>query len=165
MNHKINHRCIQRLLILCCVNSDIINLENGSILQFFPYAEAFSPSGTVVTPDAVDVASVWGACSLAQAKDGNLWKRAARTNDLPDTINNRIIYSICFCENGSPNGEDRCYLLAIKDACIINDQSVPQAVKFPSGGDIVNIMRKSEKARLMTNKLLGVRSDLVEQKM
>ncbi|KAL2730825.1 hypothetical protein V1478_005238 [Vespula squamosa] len=44
-------------------------------------------------------------------------------------------------------------------------QSVPQAVKFPSGGDMVNIMRKSEKARLITNKLLGVRSDLVEQKM
>ncbi|KAL2730823.1 hypothetical protein V1478_005236 [Vespula squamosa] len=56
---SINQLCIQKLLILCCVHSDIINLESGTILQFFPYAEAFSPSGTVVTPDAVDVASVW----------------------------------------------------------------------------------------------------------
>lgn len=39
------------------------------------YAAGFSPSVTVVI---VDIVSAPGAGSVAHARDGNLWKRAAR---------------------------------------------------------------------------------------
>lgn len=41
------------------------------------YAADLSPSATVVTPEVVETASP-PTGSFAQAKEGNLWKRAAR---------------------------------------------------------------------------------------